>query len=232
MTPNQAAPVPLELDALLRAAPVRQGDFAWSREPWRVQAHDLPEVLAMLEALPDRVDRHSVREVVLEEFRAGNALSAFVAAMIWGYGTTGYGPGRVRWVLTGTRGTRAVDEPILATVATRLTAGATTVREAGPLEGYRAMNNELRIKFLGGAFFTKWLYFVSAVEGPYAVGAAPILDRQVASWLDRNQVMGLNIRSTASYARYLELLAAWGEQYGRSRVQVEQAIFGLATGRV
>lgn len=112
-----------------------------------------------------------------------------------------------------------------------LAASVDTVRTKGPLEAFRVMRNEGKIKHLGSAYFTKWLYFTSALDGPDDSQATPILDQQVAVWLKTHAEIHLDINRTESYARYLDLLATWGETYGRSRVQVEKAIFGLATGR-
>lgn len=193
--------------------------------------HDLPDVLDVLDRLPSAVDRQSTRDVVLSELEAGRALPAFVPAMIWGYGTVGYGPTRVRWILTGIKGIGSIDAPVLPSVSDRLAAGAQKARDLGAREAFYFMNNEGHIKYLGAAFFTKWLYFSSALRGPNDRAAAPILDKQVATWLDKNAHVSLRLNNTTSYTAYLDLLSNWGEQYGRSRVQVEKAIFGLATGR-
>ncbi|SDL79331.1 hypothetical protein SAMN04487916_114115 [Arthrobacter sp. ov407] len=120
--------------------------------------------------------------------------------------------------------------PVVPSVSGRLEAGAQAARDDGPHEAFRLMNNDGAIKHLGRSYFTKWLYFASALEGPDDAAAAPILDDKIAGWLDREAKFSLD-RTTASYARYLELLACWGERYGRTRVQVEKAIFKLATGR-
>lgn len=222
---------PNVLAELLESEPAAQRSFAWSPGPWRAQMHDLPDVLEVIDELPDAVDRHSTRDVVLAELEAGRVLSAFVPAMIWGYGTVGYGPTRVRWVLTGNKSTEAVSAPVLPSVSDRLAAGAQKVRENGPREAFYLMNNEGRIKHLRASFFTKWLYFASALSGPDDPAAAPILDRQVATWLADNADASLQLNDTNSYSAYLDLLSTWGEQYGRTPVQVEKAIFGLATGR-
>lgn len=193
--------------------------------------HDLPDVLDVLDRLPHAVNRESTRDVVLSELDAGRALPAFVPAMIWGYGTVGVGPTRVRWVLTGKKSKEAVQAPVLPSVSDRLTAATHKVRESGPRDAFYLMNNDGHIKHLGAAFFTKWLYFSSALQGPDDPAAAPILDKQVAIWLNKNAHVSLTLNNTNSYATYLDLLSDWGKQYGRSRVQVEKAIFGLATGR-
>jgi len=74
------------------------------------------------------------------------------------------------------------------------------------------------------------LYFASAVDGPDDAAAAPILDDKITSWLWNETTLRLD-KSTASYAQYLKLVSCWGEPHGRTMVQVEKAIFKLATGR-
>lgn len=224
-------PVPAELAELLVAEPLPQQSFSWNRMPWREQMHDLPDVLTALDALPDRVDRSSTRQIVLAELDAGRILPAFVSAMIWGHGATGFGPVRTRWVFTGVRSHRAREAPVLALVSERLGEGAATARQHGPLRAFQLMNNSGGIKHLGAAFFTKWLYFASAIQGPDDPVAAPIIDSKVTGWLNEHAGVTLDVNRTPSYEVYLNLLNAWSEHYGRSPVQVEKAIFGLATGR-
>lgn len=191
---------------------------------------DLPQVMDVLRRMHERVDRVSTRDVVLEELEAGRTLPTFVTAMVWGYGTTGYGPVRTRWVLTGIK-TKPLESPILPYLSERLEAGVTAVRRNGPLAAFRLMNNEGKIKYLGSAFFTKWLYFTSALQSPDDAKAAPILDKQVSDWLFAHAGLSLVPDRTTSYERYLELLDAWSHQHNRTAVRIEKAIFGLATRR-
>lgn len=225
-------PLPNVLQARLIKESAPQGAFGWNPEAWRSALGDLVDIGSVIDELPKKVDRDDIRRFVQEELSRNRPLSAFVAAMIWGHGTTGYGPIRVRWILTGERrgGTNGPGT-LLETIPTKLEDGARLVREDGPLAAFRWMNNEGRIKYLGSAFFTKWLYFASAVNGVNDPAAAPILDRQVAKWLATNGVQGIRVDRTSSYQRYLELLDLWGKETDRSRVQIEQAIFCLATGR-
>ena len=64
---------------------------------------------------------------------------------------------------------------------------------------------------------------------------APILDKRVRDWIFQNtkgtDQISLRTTSTTHYQRYLNLLDAWGEPYGRSRAQVELAIFDLTRDR-
>lgn len=174
-----------------------------------------------------------IRDVVMSELGYGRVLAAFVPAKVWGWGTTsGRGALRTRWILTeiGDRSLPPAPLPVVASVSDRLEVGAQAAREAGPEETYLLMNNEGSIKHFGRSYFTKWLYFASAHDGPDDAAAAPILDDKITAWLGKEAELSLD-KSTASYAQYLELLACWGEPHGRTRVQVEKAIFKLATGR-
>lgn len=222
--------MPHELSAQL-GKDVEQGSFSWRRSPWEAALHDHEPTLELLDRLGHKVDRETTRAVVLKEFSAGRAVPAFVAAMIWGYGTTGYGPARVRWVLTGVRGRASAAAAIRTDVCEKLASGAQVARELGPVEGFRRMNNVGKVAYLGGSFFTKWLYFATALDGIADPSAAPILDAQVARWLRTQQVMSLRVDKTPDYERYLQLLKDWGQRSGRAPAQVEAAIFHLATGR-
>lgn len=216
---------------VLGEAPLVQRGFRWSRDRWINHVLDLPEVEKVIRQLPDMIDREAVRLVAAERLGAGEVLAAFVPAMIWGYGNAEYGPMRVRWVLTGIRGADARKAPVATSVADKLGSAATVVRREGAVAGFRLLNNEGRVKHLGPAFFTKWLYFASASDGPDGGRAAPILDKQVVGWLDKHAGIKLNPNKTAAYQHYVEVLGAWGAEFERTPAQVEQAIFGLQTGR-
>lgn len=223
--------IPAALMDLLISEPIAQRGCRWDRQAWQTQVHDLPEALRILGDLPDQVDRDHARTAVLTELNAGRVLPAFVSAMTWGYGDRGYGPTRVRWALTGMRGRAAISAPVLPTVSDRLAEAVDIVRSQGPVGGFRFMNNSGRIKYLGPAFFTKWLYFASAVADVNSPEAAPILDKQVTDWIHEHTGIFLKINKTSTYQSYLDLLEGWGRPYNRTPVQVEKAIFGLQTGR-
>lgn len=211
-----------------------QSSFPWTRQPWVEQMHDLPEALSLLDRLPERVSRQSTLEEVTGELDAGRVLPAFIAAMVWGWGTTaGMGALRTRWILTQTKAksASAVSEPVDPSVVDRLEAGARSVRADGALEAFRLMNNEGRILHLRSSYFTKWLYFTSAREGAEHSEAAPIFDDRIVGWLEDSAGISLDKNRTASYGDYLGLLEGWGTPYGRTKVQVETEIFRLATGR-
>jgi hypothetical protein len=147
--------VPPELLTLLEEEPTPQEPFPWVRQPWFDQMQDRPEVLATLEKLPDRVDRQLIRDVVKSELGSGRVLSAFVPAMVWGWGTTsGRGALRTHWILTEIADRSKPPEalPIVGSVSERLEAAAQAARDAGPEEAYRLMNNEGAIKHFGRSY--------------------------------------------------------------------------------
>jgi len=223
-------PVPSLLAAALAEPPRPQHAFVWEPAGWRTEMHDLPEVQGMLGDLPGRVDRELIRLKVLEELNEGRVISAFVSAMVWGYGDRGYGPVRVRWVLTGVK-QGAHGASVRGDVPGLLSDAVEVVRGEGAVEGFRFMANAGRLKYLASAFFTKWLYFASALDSPDDPRAAPILDKQVHDWLEKHADMTLDISRTHEYRRYLDVLTEWGDQFARTPVQVERVIFSLATGR-
>lgn len=227
-THDDAVPrVPALLSDVLAGEPAPQQSFPWKRERWKAVLHDVPEVLERFHELPDRVDRFNVSQRVATELSRGNILAAFVPVMVWGYGTTGYGPGRVRWVLTGVRGRGAIGAPILPSVVEKLGRAVDVARAHGNVAAYRYLYSDGRIKYLGGAFFTKWLYFATNDGDPDAAGAAPILDQVVARWLQSECGISLRTDTTDSYRAYNDLLSAWSRISGRSPAVIERSIFEL-----
>ncbi|MGF0117446.1 hypothetical protein ACQFYA_14150 [Promicromonospora sp. Marseille-Q5078] len=221
-------PIPRDLAQALGDGALRpQGQEAmrWTRERWASWLQGVPGIDPFLDQVPPTVDRVAIARLVLDAYDDGRDDLAFVAAMIWGYGPSGYGPFRTSRVLRGDRPAEP-DEHVL----TRLREGAGAARRHGALAGFYALNNRPgRIRFLGPAFFTKWLYFTTATGGPDDSAAAPILDLRVQRWIARQTGIALRLDRTRDYARYLELLDAWGKrpEGTLSRATVERTIFSL-----
>ncbi|WP_286956693.1 hypothetical protein [Brevibacterium sp. UBA7493] len=220
-------------DRLSEPVPTQRA-FKWNRSKWIPVVHDAPDAVETLEALPDHLDRAIVRDVVQENLAIDRILAAFIPVLIWG-GPGGYGPFRARSILTGLRRRANATAPLDETIRHRLHAGAIAVRDSGAAEAFRFMNNEGKIKYLGGAFFTKWIAFSSMVDFVDGPDVAPILDKRVSDWIAARTAdagsIRLSPRSTRDYRRYLDLLDSWGTPYGRSRAQVELAIFELTRDR-
>lgn len=234
--PAPIPPVPKALDRRLAERQPSQRLFPWNIEKWLPVVADAKDAQAVLRELPPELGREEVRSVVQEQLAAERAIAAFVPVMIWG-GPRGYGPFRTRAILTGNRTAENKSAPIDREVAPRLVEAARVVREVGPVAAFRLLNNTGHIKYLGGAFFTKWMSFASAVTSADAEGVAPILDKRVRDWIESHTgdtvPISLSTSSTDDYARYLDLLDAWrtGTDWSKTRVQVELAIFELARDR-
>ncbi|WP_432789389.1 DUF2188 domain-containing protein [Brevibacterium sp. K11IcPPYGO002] len=227
-----AAPAALA-DRLSEPGPTQRA-FEWNRSKWLPVVHDAPDATEALEALPDRLDRAIVRDVVQANLTIDRVLAAFIPVLIWG-GPGGYGPFRARSILTGIRRRANMTAPLDESIRQHLLAGANAVRHSGARESFRLMNNEGKVKYLGGAFFTKWIAFSSMVDSIDGPDVAPILDKRVSDWIAAGTAgegsIRLSPRSTRDYRRYRGLLDSWGTPYGRSRAQVELAIFELTRDR-
>lgn len=227
-------PIPETLASRLSQEIPDQQAFSWSRVPWLKAVEDAPSVARTLESLPENLDRATVRTTVQENLDAGRVLAAFIPVLVWG-GPGGYGPFRARSILTGVRRRSNKDLPIISDVSAKLRSGAEAVRLGDPEEAFRLMNNEGKIKYLGGAFFTKWLAFSSMVDAIDGPNVAPILDKRVRDWIACNtqgkDEVCLSTQSTKSYRAYLDLLEAWGDPFDRTRAQVELSIFELTRDR-
>lgn len=196
--------------------------------------HDVPDAESVLRRLPERLDREAVRGAVQENLSREQVLGAFLPVLVWG-GPGGYGPFRARAILTGVRRKTNLSAPVDDAIRDQLLAGSERVQKDGALEAFRFMNNDGKIKYFGGAFFTKWLAFCSMTDSVDSEKVAPILDKRVRDWVAQHTSamdrVSLSTTSSSSYQRYLELLDAWGAPHGRTRAQVELAIFDLTRDR-
>jgi hypothetical protein len=66
-----------------------------------------------------------------------------------------------------------------------LESAARIVQHDGPVEGFRHMNNAGRIKHLGSAFFTKWLYFASATTSADDPSVQEVGERRVETTVQK-----------------------------------------------
>lgn len=187
----------------------------WSRGSWLKQ---FPGHHSFLSALPDKIDRAETTRHAGNATTPEGAEQAFLVAMIWGYGPVGYGPWRTARVLT--------ENPH---AADRLAEVAIVARDSGGLAAFRDLARE-RLRYLGVAFGTKYLRFVTAA---LSHDAAPILDAVVRRWLATHVGWSPNIddwRPTV-YEEYVALLTSWSTELGLKADKVEQLIFGAAITR-
>jgi hypothetical protein len=188
----------------------KQPGIGWPRARWVAR---FPEREALLTSLPDRLDRVTVRARCSSAATSPEAAwQAFLVVMVWGFGTVGYGPWRTAQVLAAT----VEAQERLASVAQQLAA-------QGALDAYRLLAGGCRLRGLGPAFGTKYLYFCPQGPGPPAL----IFDRLVAKWLTRTVQISLNPGSwsAGTYRRYLDILGAWAAALDVAPDEIEQRIF-------
>jgi hypothetical protein len=185
-----------------------QDGIGWNRSTWQAT---LPEHHDFLAQLPDRLDRDYVtKRVHRADEGEDEAVQAFVTAMVWGHGRVGYGAFRTARVLRQNQ-----DAPrILREVALR-------VRRHGGAEAFDWLKDN-RLRYLGVAFATKYLFFCSGPEAPPAL----VLDRLVQRWLWQHASCQVSLNwHVEDYRRYLYVLTGWAEELGMTPGQLEYLIF-------
>jgi hypothetical protein len=182
-----------------------------------------PEPLPLAPADGERrptVDRRAVLEIGAALHDPASAVHAYVASAVWGTGTNAQGVARRCAIFTG-----SADD-----VGQRLLSVAQVMLDHGPDEAYAELHGDRRVKYLGPAFGTKFLYFCGFDRAP-GRRQPLILDSYVASAL--NQLCGLSLPlsnfSPEVYAFYLDLAHRWADEWGTSPDVVERVLF--AAGR-
>lgn len=175
----------------------------------------LPGNAALLDRLPEDIDKPKVSAFFGSATDGQSILEAFVVAMIWGHGRSGYGAWRTARVLNNCPDASA-----------RLLAAHELARRS-PIDAYSAMGYQhaCNLKYLGPAFGTKFIFFAAASNGHRAA----ILDALTAEWV-RRFTDGLTQFSPASwrpteYRRYLELMEDWSAQIGEPVSTIEWLMF-------
>lgn len=223
MTTDLPIAIPPELAAMLPDL-YQQKAFGYQKRRWLQWLGHLEGVSEALSPLPDELDRAGAASAVTTLI-PNSIPAAFTVSMIWGHGTSHYGPYRTACILTGTK--KPQEAKTAGDVTDQLTTSVEVARRDGAVAGFRYLNRHPgKVVGLGPAFFTKWLYFITTQGDPLNTQAAPVLDRLVIRWLGGK---GVHLRPgyTADYDSYVALLRAWGDRYKLGPAAVEERIFGL-----
>lgn len=190
-----------------------QPGVPWRRPSW---IRTFPRHKSTFEKLPELLDRKATRAVALDA-PAGvrSAEAAFLVSRAWGEGMNGYGA------------TRALDIfDLNPEVSGALLNVARVLRDTGPDAAYEALSNasESRLKKLGPAFGTKYLYF-SQPEGQQP--RALIHDAQIAKWFRTRAGTSLGSEdwSPPIYAQYLRTMHDWAAELECEPDDLEMCIF-------
>lgn len=180
---------------------------AWSLESWLKY---LPDHEQLLRGLPKGISREHVVAVASGIHTPADAVDAFVAAMVWGFGMVGYGPYRTSRVLTKNRD--AGDR--LAELAGRVAA------DGGPAAFDWLVGH--RLEGLGVAFSTKFMFFCS---GGLAVPAL-VLDRLVSDWFAANAGWRPSLDwDKQDYRDYVASVGRWSQELDIRPADTELLIF-------
>lgn len=186
----------------------------WSRAGWE---RWFPEHAEYLSSLPQPISRADVTaRCVAAPEGPDQATQAFIAAMIWGYGPVGYGGFRTKRVLTENHD-----------AGETLTTLAKIARdEGGPSAFAWLARREHRLRYLGVAFATKYLFFCAASgDGPPAL----VLDRLVRDWIARTLDWPLSLEwEIDDYREYVTRMSAWAVALNLEPGNLEMLVFQLA----
>lgn len=192
--------------AQLGAYGVRQPAMRVERDRWRVAAG---AHAALLEAIPDRLDRENGRAFVraCPQSEQG-ALTGFIASQIWGLGTNGYGPHRLG---------QALAYPGLGKVLRQVRG---RLDDADPVGAFRTLCVINEIPHVGMAFGSKFLHFAD----PH--GRALILDSLLREWSAEHAGIRLRGgRDECEYAMWLLIAQQWATAMKITGEQLELIMF-------
>lgn len=227
--------LPDEITAHLEARQEGFRPIRFNMNPW-ASLEDIGGLNLNLSPLGGAIRRDEMVVLVKTAICSGRHADAFVLAMLWGYGPSGYGPYRTRKVLgAGNHKATTVD----SNVARKLRESAQRAKEDPTGEkSFYYLNNKSQgsCKHLGPSFFTKWLYAASAQGDARAKEALPILDEITRGYVNEawRETTWVRRGKTPDYVAYTELLNEWAKAASRQQdeeivaVDIEEAIFDVA----
>ena len=190
----------------IRAGSIKQPAIPFRADRW---IEKLPAFEETFRALPDRLDRPSVRTFCDGQPRDGVGLvSTFIASQVWGYGNRGYGWHRLA---------QALEHPDLVPA---LQCAADELDDGEPVNAFEALCIVFDLPEVGTAFGSKYLFFADRKE------RALILDNWVGKWLRANMGRRFNLDShVGDYRLWLNLASRWARELDLTPEQVELLIF-------
>lgn len=174
----------------------------WNRNSWTNQLGKYKEFFNSLE--DDRIDRKQAVQLSPIVTNEEEAVKVFLLAMLWGYGLVGYGPFRTR---------RILDRP---EAAAELLEVAQVAQSDGGLAAFKLIADRRNggersfLKWLGPAFGTKYIYFLTAKNNPQE--PAPVMDAVVYRWFRKHapdRKLRVDFWHTPSYEQFLNSLEEW-----------------------
>lgn len=200
----------------------------WNTDAWVGRLSDHEAFLRGLDT--NRLNRDQVVDVAPDIENEETAVHVFLLAMLWGYGTVGYGPYRTHRILSRPEAKTALYEV------------AQAAQQYGGLSAFELIADRRKrsgsfLKYLGPAFGTKYIYFVTAQADRKE--STPVMDAVVQRWF-REHVEDCPLTvvwwHTESYRKYLRCLDTWAGELEKEfgdpirRDEVEYLIFASGSG--
>jgi len=198
----------------------------YNQHLWQLSLQEDPDLAKIIEIFPNTITRSDLKNLGSEAVRDSNSVRRFfIAVMMWGYGTTNYGPYRVKKMLAN-----GAAEGILRGALQRIVDGNVQV-------AYR----DFRLPGCGPSFMTKYLYFVGL-----SIDMIPlplILDSRVAEsliivmhdeGLSHTDFLKYSVdkkgrknvqRYPEGYTRYVTLINEWAKELGCRADAIELFLF-------
>lgn len=213
--------------ALTQCLPVNTEEqpITWSGRRWLASQEWHPTTRTHIAELCDQLGSSKSAEVLVitrrDVFdRRGSAVDLFIAAMAWGFGTTGYGGWRTAAMVNpeGRDQEQRVADAVDAYRAAWSTGGAEAVARAWA-------NGTGKIRGMGPAFASKLAYF--AIYDRTAGNGPLIADLNTAwsvwalggIWDSRYQ--------PGKYLQYVQWCERWAHALGRRSDDIERVLFNL-----
>lgn len=174
----------------------------WNQKSWTNQLGQYEDFFKELKG--DRIDRKQAVQLAPIVTNEEEAVQVFLLAMLWGHGLVGYGPFRTR---------RILDRP---EAASELLEVAQVAQRDGGLAAFRLVVDRRSegegsfLKWLGPAFGTKYIYFLTAKNSPQE--PAPVMDAVVYRWFRKHapdRKLRVDFWHTPSYEQFLKSLEEW-----------------------
>lgn len=183
-------------------------------ENW-LHAIELDEMRAVLQRFPTSLRRFDIVPLAREasETETPSAIrQLFLATMLWGYGTVGYGPWRMAHI---TSNIKQLDDVLF---------NALRAIKYGNVRTAFSVLHDAHIPFLGPAYFTKYLYFAGLGCG---IDHYPlILDTRILQSL--SALIGKRTFSEGTvndYHNYVVTLHEWAEMLDCRADSIEYLLF-------
>jgi len=196
-----------------------QHSFGFRRDTWKPW---LPEFKDFIDGLPAELSREFITNLGVDAAQnPRSAAETLIASNIWGNGMNAKrGPWYTHDALA-TQGTASqpLDGPH------RLQLIAIEAKELGLVAAFNSsVNLPNKLDKLGTSFATKYLFFISNLQGRYR---GLVLDRVIANWFAANTSLALREGelNPTKYGEYLFAMYSWASELGETPETIEWVIF-------